>query len=150
MRKLTLGLFAGIILISVLALAWIARYLIYASPGEMDSGQSLNSVQWLPQEASNISYSKTAYFNAFEFTISQEGFLDWVKDKKYGAPVSITKPVTVSRYFTILKIKPLGEDNNKVEVTAGMIIDNRIDGGGGRLIVYDQKAHKAFYLWTRL
>jgi hypothetical protein len=58
-------------------------------------GENVKAVDWLPEEATNVSYYLNTPNRAYEFDISEEGFLAWTAHLEIK---KITEPVGIGRY----------------------------------------------------
>ncbi len=63
-------------------------------PPEIAEG--VNSVEWLPVEATNIKYYRSYGFTAYEFQIDEPGFRAWAANaaRKPGSEYVFYRPVT--------------------------------------------------------
>jgi hypothetical protein len=77
---------------------WVQRV---NRPPEIAEG--VQSVDWLPAEATDISYCRSYGFTAFEFKISEAGFREWAATAAYQSRESV-------KFLPITEISELTED----------------------------------------
>jgi len=120
-----------------------------------DKGENVKSVSWLPKEATDICFYETYSFTAFEFNISEQGFMDWAKKWKIKKNV---EPVGIMRYtqFTLPQPKsssdPTGEKYKEYQSKIKIRIKNGLyyrtpprPNGGGTYVGYDLDTGRAYY-----
>ncbi len=131
--------------------------------------EGIQSVDWLPAEATNISYHKDYMTNAYEFQISEAGFRKWAAEVA-SEPVSeflIYEPVAdiakgepcwMYRYkfFAGKKQDSMeGSDeagqfkSSSIEIKNGLRGELRFRNGGGYTIGYDRDSGTAYWHWSR-
>ena len=76
-----------------------------------ETAENVSHVDWLPDEASNVSFYKSYSYKAFEFDISENGFLEWAQRWDVQP---IASPVTILRYSLMTTAVP---DYNKPNPT---------------------------------
>jgi len=70
---------------------------LYAMSQGPSYGENVDSVKWLPEYTSNISYYKSDQVHIYEFSISPDNFKKLMEGQGYQVR-SILKPVSLSRY----------------------------------------------------
>ena len=65
---------------------------------DYEFAENVESVDWLPQSANNISFYIYHKSNVYEFSIEENEFLDWVKDKGLIVKKIERGPVAITRY----------------------------------------------------
>ena len=136
-------------------------------PGEVAEG--VGSVDWLPAEATNISYHKDYMTNAYEFQISEAGFRQWAAEVAsepvsefliYEPVADIAKdePCCMYRYKFFAGKKQAsmkGSDeaewfkSSLIEIENGLRGELRFRNGGGYSIGYDRDSGTAYWHWSR-
>ena len=82
----------------------------------VEFAEHVASVEWLPEEASDISYYIDRKFRAFEFSISEQGFKEWAESQSFSVGELTDDPVNVTRYtFDSNKPVPGIESMNEQE-----------------------------------
>ena len=132
------------ILLSIVVLL-VAFFYITNEP---DFGENMPSVSWLPKEATNVSFSKNWGWDAYEFKISEQGFLKWANQKGYD--VKLISDINDSRTPSLERYNMSTEnDFNKTRVVIkdGYFYhyDSPSGNGACRCIGYDRKTKKAYY-----
>ena len=114
-----------------------------------DRGENLKSVDWLPSEATNISFNKNMVQTSYEFEISENGFLQWAKDNNYTTHKVTNKEYAVTLYRYTYGYPDKSQDYNNTVVSKfnGYYYEynNKSGNGGGRWVGYDKDIHKAYY-----
>ena len=128
------------LIFSLILVAVVWSILRWTQRPDYEWGENLESVEWLPTTAHNISFYRDARFTIFEFSISLNGFQDWATSSGYK-PARIGKePVKIARYRFYLNEPIEGfeqmDENQQYEVWQEMtmvLIDrglaDSIDGG---------------------
>lgn len=141
--KMIIRLFKALVFLTILIIA--IMYFV----SEPNIGENIKSVDWLPKEATNISYNKNFVQKAYEFEISENGFLKWAKDNNYTIHEVSNKEyeVTLYRYTYGYPDKSQDYNNTVVRKFNGYYYkyENSSGNGGGRWIGYDKDIHKAYY-----
>lgn len=115
-------------------------------------GVGLPSVDWLPKEATDISYYFSYRNNFYEFSISEEDFLKWVKEKGFenkgwqdldGTWKQLTSKI-VFRY-NYFEEKDFYKVAGEVEILDGIFLERRGRNGGGYTVGYDRKTGRAYF-----
>ncbi len=87
-----------IVLSSAIGILLAANVLFYLRSPAIEFAEHAVSVEWLPEEANDISYYLTPRVRVFEFQISEPGFLSWIKGQGPSAAEIGRRPVRVTRY----------------------------------------------------
>ncbi len=131
-------------------------YGAYRNLTDVEIGESLQSVGWLPDAATNVSYYRSYLNTAYEFDISEREFREWSR----WDLTEITKPVQISRYLafsTTLPEEPSNPTRAEIEALALAIAKRGVtirDGlyygylqgnGGGVWVGYDRDSGRAYY-----
>jgi len=114
-------------------------------------GESVQSVEWLPETASNISYYRTYSWQAYEFDISEADFEDWAARwdlKEIGHAVSIPRYSYRDRYDHLDPNDPEQEDRERerfwADIDNGLYDRQEDDDGGGYIVAYDRTNGRAY------
>jgi len=114
-----------------------------------DFSEHEKTVPWLPHEATNISYKKDSFQQSYEFEISKQGFLDWLKEKnRHNVKVITLSPNADNIYKTVDRYNiSIEKDYNKsiAKIRDGYYCEYIQDNGGGYRIGYDKIKGKAYY-----
>jgi hypothetical protein len=132
-----------------------------------DIAEGMKSVDWLPAEATDINFCRSYGFTAFEFKISEAGFLHWAatatyRDRDYikYQPVTEISELKEKRFFPIKRYNgyrtggqdfPEDFDYDKhrrattIEITNGLRGEMRKGSAGGYSIGYDRDTGTAYY-----
>lgn len=153
------------ILVSVvlmLGLVWLF-YGAYRSFTDIEHGEHWKTVKWLPSEATDISFYRSYSFTAYEFDISEKGFLQWASRWEISP---ITTSFTIRRYSSQLdstRYPQLNNDHTEAEynqwlqaqserkakaeatIDEGYFYAHRQSNGGGVWVAYDKKRGRAYY-----
>jgi len=126
------------LLIVVAAFACVFGYLrCYCNHlTHVETGENVQSVDWLPASATNISFYKSHSRTAYEFDIPESDFIDWA----WWNLKPITKPVRVVRYYYFSS-----PDAPDATVTEGLHYVIERANGGGVWVAYDRKIGRAYY-----
>lgn len=76
-RRRQAWLIAG--LVALLGLLWLG-YGAYRGFTDVEIGENVPRVPWLPDSASNVSFYRSYPFTAYEFDIPEQDFLEWAED----------------------------------------------------------------------
>ena len=141
--KFMIRMFKALVIFTIFL--WVAIYFFF----KPNIGENLKSVDWLPKEAKNISFNKNPVQKAYEFEISESGFLKWAEDNNYTIHEVSDKEyvVTLYRYTYGYPNKSQDYNNTVVSKFNGYYYkySNSNGNGGGRWIGYDKDIHKAYY-----
>lgn len=141
---------------------WVQRV---NRPPEIAEG--VQSVDWLPAEATDIHYCRSYGFTAFEFKISEAGFREWAATAAYQSRESVKfLPITEisergeGRFFPIERYNsygeagravPAGGDYNEhrrattIDIKNGLRGEMRRGSAGGYSIGYNRDTGTAYW-----
>jgi hypothetical protein len=111
-----------------------------------ERGENLSRVEWLPQEATNVSFLRSYSRTAFEFDIDERGYREWV-----DYPVQeIEEPFKIFRYSlsTDNRLNPrdLRRPNYpRATIEDGLFYEERRSNGGGVATAYDRSKGRAYF-----
>lgn len=123
---------------------------------QVETGESLPSVNWLPDSASNVSFYRSYMNTAYEFDIDEESFRQWAR----WDIAEIEEPVGLSRYLrfstprpqeppnpTQQQLEKLAQEYSRRGVTIrnGLYYGYTQDNGGGVWVAYDRSAGRAYF-----
>jgi hypothetical protein len=145
-------------------------YLIYDSTRPPEIGENVQSVDWLPNEATNIYYYRKPAFGAYEFKISEAGFREWAETSAFSSSeYHFYQPVVdlmdiedksttqIMRYSEFISPKDDSvEQHEKLEhreptyinITNGLYGTLIFGNGGGYSIGYDRDTGTAYWEFT--
>lgn len=168
MKMLRMILISGALLLlgfcSVVLTSFIRQV---SQPGEVAEG--VGSIDWLPAEATNISYHKDYMTSAYEFQISEAAFRKWAAEVAFEpasefliyepvADIAKDEPCWMYRYkFFAGKKQDSMEGSDEVEHFKSIVIEIknglrgelRFRNGGGYSIGYDRDSGTAYWHWSR-
>jgi hypothetical protein len=145
-------------LIAAAIIAFVAMLLLgYHGLTYCETAENVQSVSWLPEGATNISYYRSYRFTAYEFDISEEGFQEWAK--RWGQVQPIKDPVRVNRFSTLIQppsnvsTSSIGQmevsgteiDPATATISDGYFYEKRQSNGGGVCVAYNSKAKRAYF-----
>jgi len=134
---------------------WFLRS-AYVGLTQVEIAESVASVDWLPDAATNVSYYRSYVNTAYEFDIDEHGFRDWSR----WNVAEITEPVQLSRYLSFATPPPQEPVNTTeaeqiafanayysrgVTIRDGLYYGNTQSNGGGVWVAYDRRAGRAYY-----
>ena len=150
--KVVVGCFLGSIMLTVVALIYLVVSILFFNVSSPKVGSHVEQVEWLPKSASDISYYLTDHFgwiNVYECTMEEEDFMDFAKKEGWDMQ---EKKQTHLPYRHKLDLPSLHYDKGQ-EWHYDMVEDvlfytNRKSGtgGGGKIVVYDPKRKRLFYV----
>ena len=130
-------------------------------------GENLQRVEWLPEEATSITFYKSYGYTAYEFKISEEGFLKWAENvvyesddaASYQAITDVSNLVDGNQGFVrrynfatereAAKLKEIDYEtylqNTSVVITNGLWGSMRRGSAGGYEIGYDRITGTAYF-----
>jgi hypothetical protein len=128
----------------------------------VEKGKHLKTVGWLPVEAPDVCFYRSYSFTAYEFDISEKGFLEWASRWEVKP---ITRPFEIRRYSgrlararDLLSSRPADEDLNAYErragewqslrcatIANGYCYEDKHSDGGGTWVAYDRSRGRAYY-----
>ena len=108
--------------------------------------KNVSSVEWLPQEASDISYIKTEGFGWYrfsEFTISETKLRSFAGENEWNL---IEKENVLLPSRSLLGEPPLRElyDQPTDFIPNALVYENRKSNGGGITLTYDLDSSRAY------
>ncbi len=145
-----------ILLISATVFAVWFFFGAYRGLTDIEIGESVSRVDWLPEEATNVSFYRSYMNTAYEFDISERGFRDWSRWELE----EITEPVRIPRYLaystppaqeprdpTSEEIEAFAweQSNRAATIKNGLYYGYLQDNGGGIWVGYDRESGRAFY-----
>jgi len=145
-----------ILLISATAFTLWFLYGAYRGITDIETGESLPSVDWLPEEATNVSFYRSYLNTAYEFDISEHGFRDWSRWELE----EIVEPVRIPRYLEYSTPPPqepsdptseeieafiMEQKNRSATIKSGLYYGYLQGNGGGIWVGYDRESGRAFY-----
>lgn len=118
-------------------------------------GENVESVDWLPSNASNVSFYRSDQVQIFEFSISEDDFRRWAGSQDMEI-ATVIRPVSISRYTAYIPRNKQGEDSDgnltEEEFEAWQqLISIKVTHGLSALkndsliAVYDYVTRKAYY-----
>ena len=133
----------------------------------VEEGENVAKVDWLPEEANQVSFHKSYGFTAYEFNISEKGFLDLARREGWEIKPIGAETVSVERYLshrlmTALKGKSVGDSDQEQEEHQKKYEEWKRDSrhiiakgyyykwlrgqtGGGIWVGYDSENGRAYY-----
>jgi hypothetical protein len=153
-----------IIIIVVLALVGLSIWSIFWS----DYRVGVDSVNWLPAEAHNITYTRNLWETLAEFDIEQKAFQKWCDGQ--GMPLRELGDAGFQRVYSVRRcvgyLEQRGimqtaaepneterdflrtEKNIKVFRPGDLVYEKRWSNGGGHTIGYDTKEKRGYYEYS--
>lgn len=146
-------------------LAAAVLYSAYRGFTRVEKDEHLRSVDWLPAEATDVCFYRSYPFTAYEFDISETGFLEWASRWEVKP---ITEPFRILRYGALLAhsrhprtdlaSRPTDEELKTYErelsewqairgvtIAEGHCYEDKRSGGGGTWVAYDRARGRAYY-----
>lgn len=132
-----------VLALPILAVLLGILYVFYLGVTHFDTAEHRTNVSWLPNGATNVSYYRSYSFTAYEFDISEEGFLEWA-DGWNVAP--ITLPESIWRYtkYTVAEPKRV-EEAHTAMIASGYVHRSGQSSGGGMVVAFDREAQRAYF-----
>lgn len=91
-----------------------------------------------------MSWYRSYSFTAYEFSASEEQFLNWVNDqgvdRRALLPASESVPLRVSRFN-----RRETSESQTATITDGLFWEYRQSNGGGRVLAFDRATGRAYY-----
>src|SRR5687768_14859438 len=87
-------LLIAVLLTGLALLAWTT----YRGFTDVESGEHVARVSWLPESATDVSFFRSYSWTAYEFTIPEQDFLRWAADKGWDVKENKGEPRTIARY----------------------------------------------------
>ncbi|WP_165067836.1 hypothetical protein [Paludisphaera rhizosphaerae] len=148
----------------LLAFAVVVGVACYITLTEHETGEHVASVSWLPEEATDVTYSRSYGLTEAEFRIPEPAFLAWARKRGWDLK-PIEHAITVPTAFGLTSHNPavalarapanvqdqLQEayqdwlSKAEVRVHDGWQAEYRQDNGGGYRVVYARKTGRAHY-----
>ncbi len=134
---------------------WFFRS-VYIGLTQIETAESVASVDWLPDSATNVSYYRSYLNTAYEFDIDESEFRKWSR----WDITEITEPVQMSRYLAFSKPRPQEPVNPTEEEQIAFTSENHERGitirnglyyghtqrnGGGVWVAYDRQTGRAYF-----
>lgn len=118
-----------------------------------ETGVNVKTVDWLPPEATNISYYKTYSWRAYEFDMDEESFKRWarrwdlkpIKEEETITRYSYTSFLKQSRNYRNAKVYEAEEKKHVATVSTGLYDREIRRNGGGYHVVYDREKQRAYF-----
>jgi hypothetical protein len=134
---------------------WFVRS-AYLGFTQVETGEAVRSVDWLPEAASNVSYFRSYLNTAYEFDIDEAGFREWA----WWELAEISEPVRLSRYLAFSTPHPVEptnptkeeweafaveNDRRGITIVDGLYYGEQLDNGGGVWVAYDRRLGRAYF-----
>lgn len=148
------ALYAFVVLILCLPLA-----VFFYLSGGADYGENLESVGWLPDFASDISYYRSKQVQVFEFRVGSENFKRWAESRGMKVQRLVSQEI-VSRYKAYIPT-PAGKSSEPAtpggvisveqfeawqnDISAKIATGLIAEGADDAIAIYDKKAQKAYF-----
>lgn len=163
MKRRTKGILATVVI--VFGVGWFL-WSAYRGFTDVEYGERFAKVDWLPAEATNVSFYRSYSFTAYEFDIPEKAFLDWASRWDIHP---IKQPFEILRYaFNLDKTPYPGldqrEDGGRFDdyaratsewrarryatITDGYCCKQVASNGGLLCVAYDKTQGRAYYLRT--
>jgi hypothetical protein len=152
-KPLRFSLFRMMLAVTLAACGMALLRSMYLDFTSVEMGEHQQSVDWLPNTASDISYYRSYSLTAYEFTIAESEFLAWSRFDL----LRIEKPVSVLRYCCVsARLAPLDGstadeakliaymNSQTATVSNGWYYKRRRQNGGGITMAYDRETRRAF------
>lgn len=140
-------------------------YLAYRDFTDIETGENVPGVSWLPETAPNVSFYRSYSWTAYEFDIPESDFLEWAKrwqvQKIEGEPVGILRchfgggrlraPDDVGGDETEEKITQWADAHEQYlaarekKIERGYFYEREESDGGGIRVGYDLDIGRAYY-----
>ena len=133
---LVLGIATVVAVIILLLLTWWGAEHIYR-------GKHLVHVNWLPAEASDVTYAEReglGWFRCYECSLSKEGLDRMAKKEGWKLEPKSDVRIGLRRVLGLPALKETGEDL----VAKALFYVNRGPNGGGITVIYDLDAGRLF------
>ena len=142
----------GIATVAILFLA-LGFFAIQKYINWRETGTSVGTVPWLPDAATNISYTRTNNWRKFEFDVSENKFREWAQQYEL---TEITEPFYIERY-NYSGIQGIGGSESEIEdppkfdpltvaiLKSGLKYHQWSDNRGGVSVGFDQNIGRAYF-----
>jgi len=148
-----------VLIIISLSILILFGLIIWSLNAPAEKGENIQSVDWLPGEATNISFYKRRAWVSFEFNISEQGFFNWAKKWTKAEVKIIDKPVEMWRYTYYTIPSPSPDSSEEIRNEYQSKIKKTINhgyyymtpprpNGGGTHIGYDLDTGRAYLTST--
>ena len=130
MRKFTLPL-------KVLVIASIGFFIYQALFAPVETGQNMKSVDWLPADATNVTFHLESQFGwTREYTcqINEKSFRKFASEEDWAL-----KPIANEKVF-LKKIM-----SEEIIINKGLVYIHKQNNGGGKYIHYDLDTETLYY-----
>jgi len=130
-----------LILVAILAVAFIAFVLFAFRSTPIESGKHLARVDWLPAEASDVTYAKRegfGWFTCYECNLPRVVFDRLAQKEEWKLE---PKNDVSSGLRLVLKLSPPTEIDS---VARALFYEKRQPNGGGVTVIYDLDAARLF------
>jgi hypothetical protein len=144
-RKLLL-LTGGIVLLLTLTGFLGYKFLKSAFAIIDESGQNVAQVDWLPKEATDITYVRRGdlfWLCVYECTMPRAAFERFAKENSWA--IKESRNVHVGPFRSILKLPPIRQNSPQEELSPeALYYEERQQNGGGITVVYDLETQRLF------
>lgn len=136
------GIVSGVVIFLLILVIFLAR------PTAPRIAENVDSVEWLPQEASDISYYVREGFGWFYFaegTMTEQDFRSFAAENDWD--LEVKKDVSV-HMRSILGRPPLREVREGIEmdrVLDALVYEDRKASGGGITWVFDRETERFYF-----
>ncbi len=136
------------ILLSLAAIGfWGLRLVLHSAFKKVDeAGQHVVQVDWLPKEASDVTYLRQGglfWLSCYECALPRSAFDKFAKEN--GWAVKETRNVNVGGFRSMLKLAPIRLNKPMEEVyPIALHYQERQKDGGGITVVYDLETQRLF------
>lgn len=149
---------------ALLAFAVVVVVSSYITLTEHETGEHVVSVSWLPEEATDVTYSRSYGLTEAEFHIPESAFLAWARKRGWDLK-PIERATTVPTAFGLTSLNPLVAfnrtpanaqdrlqesynawlDRAQILVHDGWQAEYKQDNGGSYRVVYARETGRAYY-----
>lgn len=141
--------------LAIIALFFVGRAVLNFM-NQIERGEDLAAVDWLPASASKISFAKCHNWQLFEFDISEDGFEAWADRWDVS---EISEPFYITRYTMLESDQSFLLDGNESElgelpeeipeyiavVRNGLAYGKKYSNHGGIYVAYDRDEGRAYF-----
>ncbi len=137
-------------LIKILIFLFIVVFAVSYFINKPKIGEHVEKVEWLPTQATDISYYKTIFYELYEFSIDEKGFFRWLNDKNLSVATIDAESDKLFERYTTASCKDCNDTDTYVILKDGYYghHENSSGNGGGWQVGYDLKTHRAYYSWS--
>ncbi|MEN9401852.1 MAG: hypothetical protein RL091_555 [Verrucomicrobiota bacterium] len=137
---------AAAVLLLILAGILGTRFLLRSALEIIDeSGQHVARVDWLPKEATDVSYVRKGdlfWLSVYECTIPRDSFERFAKENNWK--MEEARDVHVGPYRSILNLPPIRQGAPEDMYPLALRYEERQQNGGGVTVVYDPESRRLF------